>query len=142
MPRSLFLATLCVALPAVAQPVRGARSGGHRDPCAQTVDDTLATVTVITRADIERSQAPDLLTLLRSVPGVDLSRTGGEGQQTSVFLRGSNSNQVLVLIDGVRVARQTPAASPSNTCRWARSSGSRSCAGRARAGTARMRSAA
>jgi vitamin B12 transporter len=70
----------------------------------QTVDDTLSSVTVLTRADIERSQAPDLLDLLRLQAGVDLSRTGGPGQSTSLFLRGTNSNQVLVLIDGVRVA--------------------------------------
>src|SRR6185369_11397724 len=50
------------------------------------------------------SVAPDLLELLRLQPGVDVVRTGGAGQQTSVFLRGSNSNHVLVLVDGVRVA--------------------------------------
>lgn len=71
---------------------------------AETVDDTLATVSVITREDIERSQAPDLLELLRLQPGVDLARTGGSGQSTSLFLRGSNSNHTLVLIDGVRVS--------------------------------------
>ena len=104
MPRSLLFAALCAALPVVAQPLPQPEVVVTATRRAQTVDDTLATVTVITRADIERSQAPDLVTLLRGVPGVDLSRTGGEGQQTSVFLRGSNSNQVLVLIDGVRVA--------------------------------------
>ena len=71
---------------------------------AQTVDDTLAAVNVITRADIERSQAPDLLELLRLQPGIDLARTGGSGQSTALFLRGSNSNHTLVLIDGVRVS--------------------------------------
>lgn len=71
---------------------------------AQTVDATLAGVSVITRTDIDASGASDLLDLLRLQPGVDLSRTGGGGQQTSVFLRGSNPNHVLVLVDGVRVA--------------------------------------
>jgi vitamin B12 transporter len=71
---------------------------------AETVDDTLASVSVITRADIERSQAPDLLELLRLQPGIDLARTGGAGQSTALFLRGSNSNHTLVLIDGVRVS--------------------------------------
>lgn len=68
------------------------------------IDDVLAGVTVLTRADIERSQAPDVLELLRRVSGLDLARTGGSGSSTSVFLRGTNSNHVLVLIDGVRVA--------------------------------------
>lgn len=70
----------------------------------ETVDDTLASVSVITRADIELSQAPDLLELLRLQPGIDLARTGGAGQSTALFLRGSNSSHTLVLIDGVRVS--------------------------------------
>ena len=71
---------------------------------AETVDDTLATVSVITREDIERSQAPDLFELLRMQPGIDLARTGGIGSSTALFLRGSNSSHTLVLIDGVRVS--------------------------------------
>ena len=70
----------------------------------QAVDTALASVTVFTREDIERIQAQDSVTLLRHFAGVDLSRTGGPGSQTSVFLRGTNSNHVLVLINGVRVA--------------------------------------
>jgi vitamin B12 transporter len=70
----------------------------------QALDQTLARTSVITRAEIELSQAPDLLELLRQQAGVDVTRTGGPGGQTSLFLRGSNSNHVLVLIDGVRVA--------------------------------------
>ena len=71
---------------------------------AETADASLADVSIITRADIEASVAPDLLELLRLQAGVDVVRTGGAGEQTSVFLRGTNSNHVLVLIDGVRVA--------------------------------------
>ncbi len=71
---------------------------------ARTVDETLASVTVLTREDIERSQAPDLIELLRTTPGIDVSRTGGAGQTTTLFVRGGNSNHALVLIDGVRVA--------------------------------------
>ena len=71
---------------------------------AETVDASLADVSVITRADIDASHAPDLLEVLRLQAGVDVVRTGGPGAQTNVFLRGGNSNHVLVLIDGVRVA--------------------------------------
>jgi vitamin B12 transporter len=71
---------------------------------ATTVDASLASVTLITRAQIEASGTLDLLDLLRAVPGLDIVRGGGQGQQTSVFLRGTNSNHVLVLVDGVRVA--------------------------------------
>ncbi|NDY95795.1 TonB-dependent receptor domain-containing protein [Wenzhouxiangella limi] len=70
----------------------------------QPLDQALARTSVITRDDIELAQAPDVLELLRQQAGVDINRTGGPGGQTSLFLRGSNSNHVLVLIDGVRVA--------------------------------------
>lgn len=73
----------------------------------QSLSDTLANVAVIDRELIERSQAQSLLELLRLQAGVDVVRTGGPGGQTSVFMRGANSNQVLVLIDGVRVASAT-----------------------------------
>lgn len=70
----------------------------------EPLEQSLASVSVITREDIERSVAEDLFELLRLQPGVDIVRTGGPGTQTSVFLRGSNSNHVLVLVDGVRVS--------------------------------------
>ena len=59
---------------------------------------------VIARAEIEASARQDLIDLLRTQPGVDIARNGGPGGATSVFLRGSNSNHVLVLIDGIRAA--------------------------------------
>jgi len=71
---------------------------------SQTVDDSLSSVTIITRNDIEKSPAVDVIGLLAQQAGVDVSRTGGPGQSSTVFLRGANSNQTLVLIDGIRVA--------------------------------------
>jgi vitamin B12 transporter len=71
---------------------------------AEPADAALASVSVIDRDAIERSVAPDLLELLRLEAGVELARTGPAGSQTSLFLRGSNFNHVLVLVDGVRVA--------------------------------------
>ena len=71
---------------------------------AETVDASLADVSIITRRDIETSATTDLVALLRLQAGVDVARSGGAGEQTSVFLRGTNANHVLVLIDGVRVA--------------------------------------
>ena len=70
---------------------------------AQTVDETLASVTVIDRATIEKSQARDAAELLQRYAGVDLARNGGPGQSTSIFLRGSESNHTLVLVDGVKI---------------------------------------
>ncbi|HEX5756430.1 MAG TPA: TonB-dependent receptor [Arenimonas sp.] len=70
---------------------------------AISIDEALASVTVLTREDIEASQAPDLVDLLGRQAGIDISRNGGPGQASTVFLRGSNSNHTLVLIDGLRV---------------------------------------
>lgn len=73
----------------------------HRSKVA--ADKALAAVTVITRDVIEASQAPDLIDLLGRQAGIDIARTGGPGQASTVFLRGGNANHSLVLIDGLRV---------------------------------------
>ena len=62
-----------------------------------------SSVTLITREEIESQQAVHLLDVLRSVPGLDVARSGGLGQQASVFLRGANSAHTLVLVDGIEV---------------------------------------
>ena len=67
------------------------------------LDDATVPVTVITREDIELSLATDLAELLRFEAGIDIGRNGGPGQATSIFLRGTESNHTLVLVDGVRV---------------------------------------
>lgn len=58
---------------------------------------------VIDRAEIERAQATDLGELLRFVAGIDVARSGGPGGQTSVFIRGGESDHTLVLIDGTPI---------------------------------------
>lgn len=70
---------------------------------AETADETLAPVTVITRADIEARQIASVEEALRHVPGITFGGNGGRGQTSSLFLRGTESNHVLVLIDGVKV---------------------------------------
>jgi vitamin B12 transporter len=77
---------------------------------AETVDASLADVSIITRRDIEASGSVDLIDLLRLQAGVDVARSGGAGEQTGVFIRGTNANHVLVLIDGVRVASSNTGA--------------------------------
>ena len=73
----------------------------------QPLKHTLSTTTVITQEDIKNSQAADVITILRSVAGVEISQTGGYGKSSSLFLRGSNSTQTLVLLDGVRINSAT-----------------------------------
>jgi vitamin B12 transporter len=74
---------------------------------ARTADETLASVTVITRKDIERSQAKNAAELLAGETGLDVAVNGGYGKSTSVFLRGTNSDHVLVLIDGIKIGSAT-----------------------------------
>jgi len=70
----------------------------------EDLGDAMASMSVITAEDIRTSAAQDLVDLLKLEAGLDVVRTGGPGQQTSLFLRGSNSNHTLVLIDGIRVS--------------------------------------
>lgn len=74
---------------------------------AQTQDQTLAPVTVIDRAEIERRQATSLPDLLRGELGVSIANNGGPGKTTSLLLRGTESDHVLVLVDGVRIGSAT-----------------------------------
>lgn len=74
---------------------------------AETTDETLAPVSIITRAEIERRQIRSIPEALRRVPGLTLVNNGGIGKTTSVFLRGTESDHVLVLINGVKVGSAT-----------------------------------
>jgi len=69
----------------------------------QRIDQSGQPITVLTAADLARLQGPDITRALEHVPGLVLSRNGGPGAFTGVRLRGADSEQVLVLIDGVRV---------------------------------------
>lgn len=62
-----------------------------------------AAVAVIGREEIERSGAVDLLDVLRGALGAAPNRSGGPGQQASLFVRGGNGERVQVIVDGVRV---------------------------------------
>jgi vitamin B12 transporter len=62
-----------------------------------------AGVTVIDRATIQQRGYTDLVEALSAVPGLRVAQSGGPGSQASVFIRGTNSNHVLVLRDGVPI---------------------------------------
>ena len=114
--------------PAAAQqsstPVNSAseRSGGPRgadkseiaiSPTGETtpVDQIASSVTVITSKEIAARQQRTLPDVLKSVPGLNVVQSNGPGGLTSVFMRGTNSNHVKVLIDGIDVS------DPSNSNR-------------------------
>lgn len=63
----------------------------------------LGSIEVITGEELARLPGGDLADALRLRAGIDIARLGGPGQQTSVFIRGSDSNHVLVLVDGLRI---------------------------------------
>ncbi|WP_114194747.1 TonB-dependent vitamin B12 receptor BtuB [Edaphovirga cremea] len=69
----------------------------------QPVSSVLAPASVVTRNDIDRWQSKNLDDVMRRLPGVDIARNGGLGQKSSLFIRGTNSSHVLILIDGIRL---------------------------------------
>lgn len=77
---------------------------------AQTADQALASVTVIDREEIDRKQAHTVTELLQQAPGVVITNNGGRGKATSISLRGTNSDHVLVLIDGIKAGSATNGA--------------------------------
>ncbi len=68
------------------------------------VDHVAGSITVIQRSEIERKGLRTLSDVLRTVPGVQVAQAGGTGKQTSIFIRGTESNHVLVLLDGIEVS--------------------------------------
>ncbi|HEY8669529.1 MAG TPA: TonB-dependent receptor plug domain-containing protein [Terriglobales bacterium] len=66
-------------------------------------DQLASSVTVISAEDLQRNQRQTIPDALNAVPGLNVVQTGGPGGQTSIFMRGTNSNHVKVLIDGIDV---------------------------------------
>lgn len=73
----------------------------------QPLTDLLADVTVIGPEEIARAGPGGLAALLQRQPGVEIVSNGGPASTSGVFLRGANSGQTLVLIDGLRVGSST-----------------------------------
>ena len=67
----------------------------------QRAQDALPDVSLITRIDIERSQARDVPTLLQNLVGMEVTQSGGMGGVASLFMRGAESRHALVLVDGL-----------------------------------------
>ncbi len=105
---SLLGSSLLLALPSAAESPRdlndivvtGTRTATDRNHIPDTVK-------IFTREDIERLQPHDLTDLLKGHSGFNISNNGGKGKATSFFVRGTNSDHVLVLIDGVKVGSAT-----------------------------------
>jgi len=70
---------------------------------ARSADETGQAISVITRERLDQLQSVTVADALATLPSVSLSRRGPVGTQTGVFVRGANTSQTLVLVDGVRV---------------------------------------
>ena len=73
---------------------------------------TLQPVAIITAEDIAQSGQQTLVEVLQTLGGVEISSNGGAGQTSSVFMRGANSNQTLVLVDGMKMNSPTLGGTP------------------------------
>ncbi len=105
MNRLSYAAAAIALIPGIAS----AQDGDERDIVVtasgfeQDRDEVGQAITVIDKAELERSQTAAISEILRIVPGVRVAGNGGVGGITSVFVRGGESSQTLVLIDGVRI---------------------------------------
>jgi vitamin B12 transporter len=97
----------------------------HADPVPDTIvvtatrtpqgaDDVIPDTVIVTSDDIARAGAGSVADVLRRQRGIEIVRNGGAGTSTSVYLRGANSNQVVVLVDGVRIGSATTGAAAWN----------------------------
>ncbi len=120
---ALCLGTACAALLCMPPAPAWADTNDANDDALQLVVVTATrvptpeiqvanSVTVVTDEDISARQIRTLPDLLKDVPGLNVVREGGPGGQTSVFMRGTNSDHTKVFIDGIDVA--DPSSSTSS----------------------------
>ena len=99
-----FGLVLAASCPAAAQTADESEITVLASARSQTLASTGESIAVFTREDMDRVQGADLSRLLERSPGVVLSRNGGPGNFTAVRVRGAEGEQLLVLVDGVRLA--------------------------------------
>lgn len=73
----------------------------------ESLNTTLHDVSVINREQIELAGQTTLIEILQMQPGIEITNNGGAGKAAGVFMRGTNSGHVLVLVDGVRLNSAT-----------------------------------
>ncbi len=101
---TLSVAAVAAALPAFADEAADADSivvTATRAPL--TLDEIPASVAVLDKEAIDRSQDIGVTELLLRTPGISMSRNGGYGTSTSLRIRGAESDQTVVVIDGVKL---------------------------------------
>ena len=109
MKKNLITTAMLFSLPALAFAAEQAKTelkpisvySAYATPVNQ--DQTASSVTVLTEKDFAERNATYVSDVLKTVPGVAMGANGGRGTLTSLFLRGANSNQTAVIIDGVKM---------------------------------------
>ena len=69
----------------------------------QESDNLLSDISIINYDEINKSGSTSIVDLLQRQPGIEISNSGGLGKQSSIYMRGANANQLIVLVDGVRM---------------------------------------
>ncbi|PXW79369.1 vitamin B12 transporter [Blastomonas natatoria] len=116
MPAPILKVTIsasafCGSLSAAAMAQDTLAEASQREPVivvtanrtAQPIERVGQSITVIDSAEIERRQTQAVADILRTVPGVSITRNGGVGTSTSVFIRGAESDQTVALVDGIKL---------------------------------------
>jgi vitamin B12 transporter len=73
----------------------------------QLQETVIADTTVIGSEEIKRAGQNTLIDVLQRQAGIEISNTGGAGKTSGIFMRGTNTGHVVVLIDGVRMQSAT-----------------------------------
>lgn len=103
---TISLLTLATATPALAETVDSERGDDivvTASGVEQPRDEVGQAITIIDADTIARRQSVDVVDLLATTPGVRFNRSGSTGSVASISLRGAETTQTLVLIDGVKV---------------------------------------
>ena len=107
LKNSVAFVALSIAFPALAQaPEEMFDDSGIVVTATRTptpLDQVSASITVLDKATIDRAQDIGATELLLRTPGISMSRNGGYGTATSLRIRGAESEQTVVVIDGVKL---------------------------------------
>ncbi|MDG4812419.1 TonB-dependent receptor [Hydrogenovibrio sp. 3SP14C1] len=104
-PLSLFLG-VCLSVPAVHASTQNLdKIVVTANKTEQTPLSVTANISIITAEEIEQKHYQTLDDAVKTLPGITIKKSGGSGQQTSIFLRGASSSdrQVLILQDGIEL---------------------------------------
>ncbi|HEX7782688.1 MAG TPA: TonB-dependent receptor [Sphingobium sp.] len=110
MMKSLSLLPALLSTAAFAQDAPPADAAANADSIVVTatrlatpLDQVAASITVLDKAAIDRAQDMGVTEILLRTPGISISRNGGYGTATSLRIRGAETDQTVVVIDGVKL---------------------------------------